>query len=337
MRRLKPPIKTAVVGYGPYFNMGAMHAKTLNSLDGFEVIAVCDVDRARLKVAKADLGDHIKTYASVRALAKDEDVQIAIVVVPHNVHCSVATTLLKAGKHCVVEKPFATTIKECDRMIAAAQAAGVTVSVYHNRRWDGDFLALKDLVAEGWIGDVFHVEAAAGGYGRPQRWWRSDKKISGGAFYDWGAHFVDWVLNLVPGRMRTVTGQFQESPVWKHVTNEDHCECYIKFEGGAVAYMQVSTIQAAPKPKWYVLGTRGAIVSDGAKWKVATRIKDRTAGFEVDARQSRGSDYYELLADHLTKGAPNPVTPESARRVVAVIELAERSSKTGKEQRVPYE
>ncbi len=337
MQCLKPPIKVAVVGYGPYFNMGASHAQVLNASGSFEVVAVCDVDKARLRVAKADLGEHVRTYSDAMALGRDDEVQLAVIVVPHSAHCQVALALLKAGKHCVVEKPFAVTVKECDRMIAAAKDAGVTLSVYHNRRWDGEFLTLKGLVDAGWIGDVFHVETGLGSYEKPRAWWRSDKEVSGGGLYDWGAHFVDWMLNLVPGKMRTVTGQFQESPVWKQVTNEDHGECYIKFDGGAVAHLQVSTICASPKPKWYVLGTRGAIVGDGEKFTVTTRVKDRLAEFEAGIGGWAGSAYYEALADHFTKGAPNPVTPESARRVIAVLELAGKSSKTGKEQTVPHE
>lgn len=337
MPRLDAPVKAAVVGYGPFFNMGAHHAKQINSVKGMEVVAVCDLDKKRLAAAKKDLGDGIRTYTDVRELAKDDEVQLAAVVVPHNAHCPVALTLLKAGKHVVVEKPFAVTINECDRMIDAAKEAGVSLSVYHNRRGDGDFITLKQLIHEqGWIGDVFHLEACAGGYEKPAKWWRSDKEISGGAFYDWGAHFVDWVLNLMPGKMKTVSGQFQESPVWKHVTNEDHCEAFIKFDTGAVAHVQLSSIQAAPKPQWYVLGTQGAIVEAGGKFTIYTRVKGATA--RLDVGYLGGScTYYEQLADHLLKDAPNPVTPESARRVIAVIELAEKSSRTGQEQKVPHE
>jgi predicted dehydrogenase len=333
---MKPPIKTAVVGYGPLFSMGKYHAQSMNATGVMEVVAVCDTDPKRLKAAREDLGD-VRTYNDAGKLAKDKDVQLAAVVVPHNVHCAVTLPLLRAGKHVVVEKPFAVTIKECDRMIEAAKKAGVVLSVFHNRRQDGDFLAVKDIIDQGYIGDVFHFEAACGGYGHPPKTWRSDKKMSGGVFYDWGAHYVDWMLQMVPGKMKTVSGQFQKR-VWKDTTNEDHVEAYVKFDSGAVAHVQVSDIVAARKPKWYILGSEGAIVDTGhdGKFTVHTRVRDRLATFEVSHRDTVWN-YYESLADHLVKGAPNPVTPESARRVIAVMALAERSSKTGKEQTVPYE
>ena len=137
--------------------------------------------------------------------------------------------------------------------------------------------------------------------------------------------------------MKTVIGQFQKR-VWKNVTNEDHVEAYVKFDSGAVAHVQLSHLAAAGKPKWYILGTKGAIVDTGdGQFTVHTRTHERMASFQVKYYESTWASYYEMLADHLTKGAPNPVTPESARRVIAVMELAERSSKTGKEQTVPYE
>jgi len=336
MPHLTPPIKAAVVGYGPAFNMGKHHASSMEATGRIKVVAVCDVDEARLKVARQELGD-VRTYTSVARLARDEAVQLVAVVVPHNVHLKATLPLLEAGKHVVVEKPMALTLAECNRMIEAARKAGVTLSVYHNRRHDGDFLAIGDVIQKGYIGEVFHLEAHAGGYGRPREWWRSDKKVSGGAFYDWGAHFIDWMLHLVPGRMTTVTGQFQKR-VWDHVTIEDHCEAYIRFDSGAAAHVQLSSISAATKPKWYILGTKGAIVdTGGGQLTVSTRTGDYVASFQVPYYQSTWASYYELMADHLTKDAPVPVTPESARRVIAVIELAERASKTGREQRVPHE
>jgi scyllo-inositol 2-dehydrogenase (NADP+) len=336
MPRLKPPIKAAIVGYGPFFNMGAHHANLMKATGRIEIVAVCDRDEKRLKVARDDLGD-IKTYKDVRALANDKEVKLVAVVVPHNVHPKVAVPLLEAKKHVVVEKPFAITIKECDQMIAAAKKAGVTLSVFHNRRQDGDFRAIKDVIEQGYIGEVFHLEAHSGGYGKPRKWWRSDKRISGGAFYDWGAHFMDWVLHLVPGKMTTITGQLQKR-MWHNVTNEDHCETYIHFDSGAVAHVQLSSLCAAPKARWYILGTKGAILdTGGGEFTVYTRVRDRMSSFQVKYYESAWAGYYEMLADHLIKNKPNPVTPESARRVIAVLELAERASETGKEQKVPYE
>ena len=106
------------------------------------------------------------------------------------------------------------------------------LSVFHNRRYDGDFLAIKEVIDKGLIGDVFRIEVYGGRYGHPGTWWRSDKNISGGAFYDWGAHLVDWVLNLIPEKVDSIMG-FTQKIQWWDVTNEDEVESIIKFKNGA--------------------------------------------------------------------------------------------------------
>jgi len=172
----------------------------------------------------------------------------------------------------------------------------------------------------------------------PSRTWRGDKEISGGLFYDWGAHMVDWTLGLLEGRrMVSVSGRFQKR-VWHEASNEDHVEAFIRFDDGAVAHVQVSQIAAAGKPRFYVLGTEGALVDNWAGHvDVSARVGSHTATFNVDYDESDWPAYYKGLADHLVNDAPNPVTPESARRVICVFELAERSSQDGGEQPVPHE
>lgn len=98
------------------------------------------------------------------------------------------------------------------------------------------------------VGDIFYVEMWGGGYRKPGRCWRSDERISGGTFYDWGAHYIDWLLNLVPSKVTGVTGFFHKL-VWHDVTNEDHVEACIRFEGGAVTGVQMSTIARSGKPR----------------------------------------------------------------------------------------
>jgi len=333
---LSSPLKAAVIGYGRAFDMGKHHADAINGTEGLTVAGVCDVDEQRRLQAQKDFPG-IETYATAAQVAADDGIDLAVVVTPHNAHTECALPCLEAGKNVVVEKPMALTTDECTRMIEAARKADVTLSVFHNRRKDGDFMAIQDVVRQGRIGDIFHVEIHGGQYERPRQWWRSQKEVSGGLFYDWGAHYIDWLLQLVPGPMATVSGQFQKR-VWDHVTNEDHVEAYIKFRNGVAAHVQFSSIAALPKLRWYILGTKGAIEStQQGHLNVYTSVNDHVARSEVQHRESEWYAYYQELAAHLLEGKPNPVTPESARRVIAVMELAERSSRTGREQQVPYE
>jgi predicted dehydrogenase len=224
-------------------------------------------------------------------------------------------------------------------MIDAARARGLVLSVYHNRREDADYLAIRRVLDSGAVGEVFHVEGFLGGWRRPHQWWRSDKAVSGGAIFDMGAHFTDWILGVVPGSVREVTGLYHKR-VWHGFTNEDQAEALMRFESGATADLQISSIAAAPKPKWRILGTRGALVTHSFKsdrLRMTREVDGVLHETDVPIPKGRPRTYYPRLADHLLLGEPNPVTPESARRVIAVLEAAERSARSGRPEPVAHE
>jgi predicted dehydrogenase len=336
MKKVAKRIRCAMVGYGGAFNMGRGHANWINAVPGMETVAVCDPDKERLKAAQQELPG-VRTYTTLPSLLRDPDVDLCVLITPHNLHARQAVQCLNAGKHVVTEKPMCITVAEADAMIAAAKKNKKTLTVFHNRRHDGDFMAIRDVIRKGVIGDVFQVETGGGGYGHPGKWWRADKRISGGAFYDWGAHIVDWVLHLVPAKIESVTGVFQKR-VWLDVTNEDHIVALIRFANGASAEIQMSHLAAAPRPRWRILGTKGAIVDEGGgSFKVHGAMDGIRATGDVAYYKSDWESYYKNLADHLLRGAPLEVTPESARRVIGVMEMAEKSWKSGKAEKVPHE
>jgi predicted dehydrogenase len=332
----KKPVRCGIVGYGGAFNMGKHHSDQIRAV-GLEVTAVCDLNPERLEAAREDQPEGTALYQKLEDLAADPNVDLGVIITPHNVHAENALMLLNAGKHVIVEKPFCITTDEATAMIDAARAHGVMLSTYHNRRWDPDFVTIRQVIADGLIGEVFHIEAYAGGFSHPGYWWRSDKVISGGAIYDWGAHFMDWILNLMPGKIESVYG-FYHKRVWHDVTNEDQCQAILRFEGGRYAELQQSSIAAAGKDKWRILGTQGAI---HATWEspvhVASYVRGRPEHIDVPHLPGEWLAYYRNIADHLLTGAPLAVTPESARRVIAVLEHAEKSAKCGMPVAVPWE
>lgn len=329
-------IRCAVIGYGGAFNMGKNHLNWINQADGLRGVAACDTFPPRLESARLDFPD-IRTYSNVEYLLADQNVDLVVIITPHNTHAELALQALRAGKHVVLEKPMCITIDEATEMIETAKANNLVLTTFHNRRQDGDYLAIKEVIEKGTIGDVFHVEAFMGGYGRPGDWWRSDKEISGGAFYDWGAHVVDWVLHFIPEKMESVTGFFHKR-VWDHVTNEDQTQAIIRFAGGKLADIQISSIAYAKKPRFRILGTKGSIVDDWkGSFQVLTEHDGYPAELTVPYKETHWEAYYENLARHLLDGAPLEVTPESSRRIIAVLELAEKSSASGKAEPVPYE
>jgi predicted dehydrogenase len=343
----RAPIRVAMLGYGA---IGREHAEAIDAVDGLRLQAVCDRNPERLAQARALHGD-ITVYDDMAALQRAADVDLVIVSTPPNTHAAVALKLLRDGKHVVVEKPFSITTAEADEMIATAADLKRTLTVYQNRRWDADFLAIKRAVQQGAIGDVFQLETFIGGYGHPCDYWHSDAAISGGVFYDWGSHYLDWILNLLPEPVRAVSAHAHKR-VWHDVTNADHSSIRLRFAGGVIAEFTHSDIAAALKPKWYVLGTQGAIVADWRHETVATRrwsgdlIEERLQAAESPSRvtvyqrdlndaihaqalelpASPPQPFHRNLADHLLLGLPLAVTPRSSRRNIAVMEAATRSA-----------
>jgi predicted dehydrogenase len=229
--------------------------------------------------------------------------------------------------------------EDADKLVQIARSKGLMLSVYHNRRWDGWYLTLKDLMDKGMIGDIFHVEMFSGGYSEPGNWWRSNKEISGGVFYDWGAHYIDYLLGVVPGKVNSVKG-FIQNRVWHEVSNEDHIDSIISFENGAMAHIQISTIAHAGKATFRILGTKGAVIDENM-WDGELRLMTEINGVKVDTKikcqQDKQEMYYQNIADHLMNGAELIVKPEEARRTIAIIETTEKSALAGKELPVPYE
>ena len=322
------PIHIGLIGFGPAYSMGAYHSSLIAEVEGLEVTAVCDRDPARLEAAREALPG-VATYRSTRDLLRKSDIGLAVVILPHNLHARVAVECLNAGRHVVVEKPMCVTVAEGNNMIDAAEKNERMLSVFHQRRFDGDFLTIRELIEKGAIGEVFQIEGASCGFGKPRQIWRSDKKISGGLLFDWGAHFLDWILTLMPGEIETVTGLLHKR-VWHSVTNEDHGVITIRFVGGEMAQFEQSTIAAAPKPRWRILGTRGSLMTDERGLVLRASVDGLPAETVVRLREKNTGAYYLNIANHLHLGEPLVVKPEQARRVIAVLCAGEKSSKSGK-------
>ncbi|MBI2299222.1 MAG: Gfo/Idh/MocA family oxidoreductase [Armatimonadetes bacterium] len=320
-------VRTGIIGYGGAFNMGKHHGESMNATGKISVVAVCDKDPVRAAVGKTDFVD-VQTFTNIEQMLKTVELDLCVVILPHNLHAPVAIQCAAAGKHVVVEKPMCLSDAEAVAMIGAAEANHTMLSVFHNRRWDGDFCALRELLNKGLIGQVYHVEMFGGGYHAPGTWWRANKAISGGTFFDWGAHYLDWLLQLIPGKITGVTGFFHKLK-WPESTNEDNVEAAIRFDNGAVAHVQMSSLAAVGKERWRILGSEGAILSVGDKFQVHTYVDGYQATLDVPQVPSDWHAYYRNIAAHLTGDEELIVKPQEARRVIAVMDAAEQSSKSG--------
>ena len=347
-----PAVRIGMLGYGA---IGHEHAVAIGRTEGLELAAVCDPNLARVDAARAVAAD-ARGYADGEALLADDAVDLVVVSTPPNTHADWVLRALQAGKHVVVEKPFCLTVEEADRQIAAAADAGLTLAVYQNRRWDVDYLAVRSAVRSGRLGEVFHLETFVGGYDHPCNFWHSDAEISGGAVYDWGSHYLDWVLDLLPQPVEWVSATAHKR-VWHDVTNADHTRVLLHFADGVEAEFTHSDLAAVRKPKFYVLGTRGGLVGEWQQERVVSRspvglvledrfsVSDAPAALSLlDADGSRttlalppapAQPFHRELADALLCGLPMSVTPAGSRRSIAVMQAATQSAGEGGRPVVP--
>jgi len=328
-RTASAPVGVGLIGYGA---IGREHAASITVTSGLRLTSVCDLSAERREVAARDWP--IRVHARQEEMLDDPDVGLVVVGTPPSAHLDPVLAALHAGKHVVCEKPFAVKVDEADRMIDAAASRGLTLTVYQSRRWDPDFLAIRDVVGSGRIGEVFYLESFIGGHGHPCDLWHSHEPISGGTIYDWGSHYFDWILQLFPDTVRTIAAQAHKR-VWHDVTNADQVRVDLTFAGGAQATFLQSDIAAARKPKWYLLGTEGAVIGEWADEPVPSDFPARVKVFRSESEEllvlprRDENAFYRNLADHLTWGEPLAVTAEVVRRTVAVMESATESIARG--------
>jgi len=344
-------IGVGLLGYAQ--SVGKAHGQGIETTAGLSLKAACDLDQQRLNQAQDDF-PRIKTYDSPEALLTDPEVDLVIIATPPNTHAKLSLQMMAAGKHVVCEKPLAINGKETAAMAEMAEKQQVHLSCHQNRRWDVDYLAIKQALAEGLIGELFYVETFVGGFNHPCGYWHSHDEVSGGTAYDWGAHYLDWLVSLIPHEVSAVISTRQKR-VWHDVTNADQERIQIRFTGGQEAEFIHSDIAAAGKPKWYLLGTDGAIVGH---WQhVTTHEIDPTLYYHqhhipatemvpdltLYRRHHSGQIvaqkvalpkrehylFHRNLANHLLTGEPIAAPLEDSVRVVDILEAAARSAAKG--------
>ncbi len=344
-----------VVGYGPFGGMGYLHGLAATETDGLALVAAADSAAERLVAARADFADLVG-HDSVDSLAADPSVDIAIIATPPVLHAQLALQLLRAGKHVVIEKPMCLRRADADDIIATATDLGLTVTVHQSRRWDRDWLAVRNITGNGDIGEVFNIETFVGSFEHPCRAWHSEESISGGAIYDWGSHHVDWIVQLygsAPSRVLCSA----HTRVWHDSSNADQLSLWMQWPDGREATFRQSDVCAIRRPKFHIEGTRGTIeghyrplrsdtvepgrghveqVSHHAELPVDLTVAtyEGAMGLResvVGPAPHPGWGFHRNLADHLLLGEPLSVRPEQSRDVVAVLEAGHRSGANGGE------
>jgi predicted dehydrogenase len=344
-------LNVGILGYAP--SVGELHGIGVCETIGFELHAVCDLNPQRLKMAKHRFPE-VNVYPNTEKLVNNDNVDLVIIATPPNSHAKLCLQMMANKKHVVCEKPLALSRKETDRMLEMAEKMQVHLSCHQNRRWDPDFMAIKRALHEDLIGDLFYMETFVGGFSHPCGYWHSHEKISGGTAYDWGAHYLDWIVDLIPDPPASVAA-FRHKRVWHDITNADQERIWIKFKGGKEAEFIHSDIAAVRKPKWYLLGTKGAIIGH---WKDVTTyhidpvlyfhqhhipatemnpdltlFQRHASGQIIEQKMAipERKDYafYKNLADHLLTGEPLVSSLTDSVKVVSILERAAMSASKG--------
>ncbi|HTV02059.1 MAG TPA: oxidoreductase [Luteitalea sp.] len=334
-------IGVALIGYG--FAGEIFHAPFITTTPGLALRVVSSRQTAR--VAATCPGVTV-VPAPAEAINRD-DVTLVVVATPNDSHAPLVEQALAAGKHVVVDKPFTVTIEESRRVAAAATTADRRLAVFHNRRWDSDFLAVEQAVASGAIGDVVECRSEIGRW-RPavRDRWRERPGPGAGLWYDLGPHLVHQALTLfgwptgIDAALRSQRAGSQTDD-WFHVR--------LEYPGRDVL-LDTSVLAADGPPRFVVRGTTGTLVKRGIDQQEKRLMAgERPAGDEWGRDDDPlllwdGSDtpkhlavpnghygrFYSAMRDAIATGAPVPVSAGEAIDVMAILMAGFESSTTGR-------
>ena len=254
--------RAAVIGYG---GMGGWHTRYLLQSDVIELAGIYDIKPERCKLAEQN---GIHAYESLEQLLADETVELVTIATPNELHKPLAIKAMAAGKNVISEKPVTMSSTDLADMIEASKKYGKLFTVHQNRRWDCDYLMMKQAYASGELGEVTAVESRIHGSRGIPGDWRGQKEHGGGMILDWGVHLIDQMLGIVyDKKIKSIYCRCN------HITNyevDDGFRLELYFEDGPTALIEVGTSNFISMPRFYMTGTNGsAMVND---WREDCRV-----------------------------------------------------------------
>jgi predicted dehydrogenase len=334
-------LKVGIVGYG--FATTTFHVPLILSVPGLELVAISSRDPAKVRAALPQ----VDVCATPEALFARPDIDLVIIPTPNETHYPLAVKALEAGKHVVVDKPFTLNVTEANDLISRATQAGRVLSVFHNRRWDSDFLTIKKLLSTGELGRLTHFESHFDRY-RPQvpDRWRDSGEAGSGLWYDLGAHLLDQALHLF-GPPQTISLDLARQRDGARA--DDWFHAILHYDSMRVI-LHASALVPDVGPRFVLHGTQGSFRKHGLdpqEEALKTGKMPGSVGWGHDPlpgilTQSTGSGlvrkdyetipgdytrYYAGLRDAILKGQPNPVPATEALQVMKLIELGQESAR----------
>jgi len=334
---MKAIINVGLVGYG--FASKTFHMPLIRATEGLDLVAVSSSDAAKVH---ADLPD-VEVESKALALCERKDIDLVVIPTPNDTHFPLAKAALTAGKHVVVDKPFTVTLSEAKQLRTLATNKERMVSVFHNRRWDSDFLTIKALLEAGTLGRVTGFESHFDRF-RPEvrDRWREKATPGGGIWYDLGPHLLDQACELfgMPNAILLELAALREG-----AKADDDFLALLDYDGFRVT-LAAGTLVAEPTPRFRIHGTRGSFVKYGLDPQ-----EDRLKAGESPApqwghdpqngvltlREGEGEDaplvrhehatrpgdylaYYQGIASAILEEGPLPVDIDDALRSMALLE-----------------
>ena len=350
-----PPMRDGATGVGLIgYGLGgsAFHAPLVQAEPGLRLHAVVT---SRAAQVRRELPG-VRVVASAGELLADPAVELVVVAAPNAVHHELAAAALRAGRHVVVDKPFALTTAAADELIGLAAAEGRLLSVFHNRRWDGDFLTVRRCLEAGLVGEASGFVSR---YDRfrpvPKGGWKEEAVPGSGVLYDLGPHLIDQALVLF-GLPETVSADLAvqrpgvEAVDWVHL---------VLGYGRLLVVLQAGMQVRDPGPRFELHGDRGSFVKHGLdgqeealraggrpgdpSWGSEPRERHGTLTGDLAGLELRGrlatvpgayQTFYAAMAAAIAGDGPVPVAASEARDTIMVIEHALQSGREGRVVRV---
>ena len=337
--------KIGLVGYG--FGGKYFHGPLISSAPGVEFAGVVTRSPARrAEVAAEHPG--VPTYDSLAELAA-AGVRGVAISTPADTHIPLVHEAIGLGLAVVCDKPFALAAESGRAAVRAAEAAGVLLTVYQNRRWDADFLTVKRLLDAGELGQIDHFES------RFERFQPESGPPAAGAglLRDFGAHLFDQALHLF-GPAASVYAEAELGENDDDGVIDDRFFAAIRHQSGVLSHLTGNWMQGAPGPRFRVTGSAGSYVlaktmeiqehllvagrspaTDGEKWGVEPnsdwgRVQRGDVSAEVPTERGRWDTFYPAFGAAIRGEGPVPVDPWDAVATLEVLDAARSSARTGR-------
>jgi predicted dehydrogenase len=337
-------IEVGLIGFG--LAGRAFHAPVIRAVPGLHLAAILQ----RSGNEAAEKYPDVRVVRSLDELLAIKEIRLVVIATPNDTHYPFARQCLEAGREVVVDKPFTTTLEEANELVQLAKKLGRLLTVYQNRRYDGDFQAIRRLVMDGTLGRIVRFETTYDRY-RPQLKpgaWRETRRPGSGILFDIAPHLIDHALMLF-GLPEAVTADVRIER--ENAVADDAFDITLHYPKSLRAVLRSSILAAAPRPRFVLLGTQGSFVKQtfdpqemnlrrgfipsdspwGAEpeenWGVLTVpsgdtfIERRIPSAACDYR-----DYYTNVRDTILGNAKLAVTPEWSLDVMRLILLARQCS-----------